>query len=55
MANKPIAKKTSPKSSKDGKESALQKPLQPSKELAAVIGSGHLARGEVVRKMWDYW
>jgi upstream activation factor subunit UAF30 len=25
---------------KAGKENALQKPLQPSKELAAVVGSG---------------
>jgi chromatin remodeling complex protein RSC6 len=54
MATKPTAKKTSPKSNKDGKESALQKPLQPSKELAAVIGSEHRPRGEVVSKVWDY-
>jgi chromatin remodeling complex protein RSC6 len=36
------------------KTNALQKPLQPSKELAAVVGSGPLSRGEVVSKMWDY-
>jgi chromatin remodeling complex protein RSC6 len=32
----------------------LQKPLQPSKELAAVVGSSPLPRGEVVSKVWDY-
>jgi upstream activation factor subunit UAF30 len=34
--------------------SALQKPLQPSEELAAVVGSEPISRGEVVSKMWDY-
>src|SRR3954467_5562427 len=38
----------------DGKSSALQKPLQPSKELAAVVGSASLPRTEVVSKIWDY-
>ena len=33
---------------------ALQKPLQPSKELAAVVGSDPLPRGQVVSKIWDY-
>ena len=33
---------------------ALLTPLQPSKELAAVVGSEPLPRGEVVRKLWDY-
>jgi len=32
----------------------LQKPLQPSQELAAVVGSSPLARGQVVSKMWEY-
>jgi chromatin remodeling complex protein RSC6 len=36
------------------KPNALQKPLQPSKELAAVVGSGPLPRGEVVSRVWDY-
>ena len=40
----PAAKKPNP----------LQKPMQPSKELAAVVGSAPLSRGEVVSKMWDY-
>ncbi len=33
---------------------ALQQPLQPSKDLAAVVGSGAMARGEVVSKVWAY-
>jgi upstream activation factor subunit UAF30 len=33
---------------------ALMKPLQPSKELAAVVGSEPLPRPEVVSKVWDY-
>ncbi len=33
---------------------ALQKPLQPSAELAAVVGSAPLPRGEVVSKVWEY-
>src|SRR5918998_3334781 len=36
------------------KPNALQKPLQPSKELAAVVGSETLSRGEVVSRVWDY-
>ena len=33
---------------------ALQKPLQPSTELAAVVGADPIARGEVVSKVWAY-
>jgi upstream activation factor subunit UAF30 len=33
---------------------AFAKPLQPSKELAAVVGPDPLPRTEVVSKMWDY-
>ncbi len=39
---------------KGDKPNALQKPLQPSKELAEVVGSDHLPRGEVVSKVWAY-
>jgi upstream activation factor subunit UAF30 len=42
------------KKTSGGKATALQKPLQPSEELAAVVGSGPLPRGQVVSKMWDY-
>ena len=36
------------------KPNALQQPLQPSPELAAIVGNGKIARGEVVSKIWDY-
>ncbi len=39
---------------KGKKPNALQQPLTPSPELAAVVGSGQLPRGEVVKKVWDY-
>jgi len=48
------ASKTAPKTAKAGKPNALQTPLQPSAELAAVVGSEPLARGEVVSKVWEY-
>ena len=34
--------------------SAFLKPLQPSQELAAIVGSAPLPRSEVVRKIWEY-
>ena len=36
------------------KTNALQKPLTPSAELAAVVGAGQLSRGETVSKIWVY-
>ncbi|MBD2750782.1 hypothetical protein IC232_29510 [Microvirga sp. BT688] len=33
---------------------ALMNPLQPSNELAAVVGSSPLPRTEVVSKVWEY-
>jgi upstream activation factor subunit UAF30 len=39
----------------DGSTSSpLQKPLQPSKELAAVVGPASLPRTAVVSKVWEY-
>ena len=46
--------KSEPASTGGQKPNALQKPLQPSKELAAVVGTEPLPRGEVVSKVWDY-
>ena len=46
--------KAAPASTGSKKPNALQKPLQPSKELAAVVGSSPLPRGEVVSKVWEY-
>ena len=52
MAKNPAAKADAPTG---GKPNALQQPLTPSKELAAVIGSSdQLPRGEAVKKVWDY-
>ena len=42
------------KSTEGKKPNALQKPLQPSKELATVVGAQPLSRGEVVSKVWEY-
>lgn len=42
---KPAEKKTT---------GAFNKPLQPSKELAAIVGPEPLPRTEVVSKVWDY-
>lgn len=43
------------KSSSTGKaNSAFMKPLQPSAELAAVVGSSPLPRSEVVSLLWEY-
>ena len=41
------------KGSEGKKPNALQKALQPSKELAAVVGAEPLPRGKVVSKVWD--
>ena len=46
--------KAAPPSTGGKKPNALQKPLQPSRELAAVVGAEPLPRGEVVSKVWDY-
>ena len=42
------------KPAKGAKPNALQQPLQPSEDLAAVIGEGKLARGDAVSKVWSY-
>ena len=36
------------------KPNALQQPLSPSPQLAAVVGSGQITRGDVVSKIWAY-
>ncbi len=60
MTKTPEKKKAPPKGAtvekpKAGhKPNALQQPLQPSEDLAAVVGGGTMARGEVVSKVWEY-
>jgi chromatin remodeling complex protein RSC6 len=44
---------SSPKKARKA-NAALQKPLQPSKELAAVVGSDPLPRAQMVSRVWDY-
>ena len=46
--------KATAKSTEGKKPNALQKQLQPSKELATVVGAEPLSRGEVVSKVWEY-
>ena len=59
MAKTP-AKKDAPEGAKiakpkaGSKPNALQQPLQPSPELAAIVGEGTMPRGEVVSKVWVY-
>ena len=58
-AKKPAAKKAAPKKVVKKKSArkpsaAFMKPLTPSAELAAVVGSKGLPRTEVVKKIWVY-
>lgn len=46
--------KTIEKPKTGNKPNGLQQKLQPSTDLAAVVGSAALARGEVVSKVWEY-
>ena len=48
------AKSTKALSGEGKKPGALQKPLQPSKELAAVVGKEPLPRAEAVSRVWAY-
>ena len=50
----PVKAKKVAKPAKGNKPNALQQPLQPSEDLAAVVGEQKLARGEVVSKVWAY-
>ena len=35
-------------------QSGLQRPVQPSKELAEITGSDPLPRSQMVKKVWDH-
>jgi len=37
-----------------GRQSGLQRPVTPSKELAAIVGADPLPRSQVVSKVWDH-
>jgi len=51
---KPKAKAVVKDPASPTKPNALQKPLQPSPQLAEIVGSAPIARGQVVSKVWDY-
>lgn len=53
MAIKKVVKKPAKKATVS-KNSAFMKPLQPSAELAEIVGSKPLPRTEVVKKLWVY-
>ena len=42
------------KAKASGKQDGLQRPVQPSAELAEITGKNPLPRSEVVSKMWEY-
>jgi chromatin remodeling complex protein RSC6 len=42
------------KGTSGGARGGLARPVTPSPELAAIVGSDPLPRSEVVSKMWDY-
>ena len=54
MATKSGSGKAAKATSGDKRLNGLQQPLTPSKDLAAIVGSTPLPRGEVVSKVWEY-
>jgi upstream activation factor subunit UAF30 len=59
-AKKATVKKTTIKKASPVKKTVLapstafMKPLNPSKELAAIVGAGPIPRTEVIKKVWQY-
>jgi chromatin remodeling complex protein RSC6 len=49
-----MAKASSGGSGGSGKGGGLQRPVTPSDELAAIVGSDPLPRSQIVSKMWDH-
>jgi chromatin remodeling complex protein RSC6 len=43
-----------PKAAGNKANSALSKPVQPSAQLAAIVGAEPLPRSEVTKKVWDH-
>lgn len=46
--------KAAPKAKDGAKVDGLHRPLQPSPELAAIVGDKPLSRSDVVSKLWEY-
>lgn len=42
------------KEKKGAKADGLHRPVQPSKELGAIVGDKPMTRADVVSKVWDY-
>lgn len=59
-ARRPAAKKTTKKAAKSTARKkrtpnpAFMKPMQPSPQLAAVVGSSAMPRTEITKKLWSY-
>ena len=53
-AKKSSAKKSSAKKTKRVPSAAFMKPMTPSAQLAAVVGSNPMPRTEVTKKLWNY-
>jgi len=53
-AKKVIKKKAPAKKAKRKANPALLKPLTPSPALAEVVGAKPAARGQIVKKLWEY-
>jgi upstream activation factor subunit UAF30 len=54
MAKKTAAKKTAAKKPARKANAAFMRPVQPSAELAEVVGSKPIPRTEVTKKLWAY-
>ncbi len=53
-ARKPAKKVAKKSSKKRTPNAAFMKPMQPSAQLATVVGSGAMPRTEVTKKLWGY-
>jgi upstream activation factor subunit UAF30 len=51
---KSTAKKSAGGSAKGGGNQGLAKPVQPSADLAPVVGKNPMPRTEITKKVWDY-
>ena len=49
-----MAVKSGKETTKQGKTDGLNRPVQPSPELSAIVGDKPLKRSEVVSKVWDH-
>jgi chromatin remodeling complex protein RSC6 len=49
-----MATKSGKETTKQGKTDGLNRPVQPSPELSAIVGDKPLKRSEVVSKVWDH-